>query len=878
MIILPNIRNLNFRNKLLILFLIIFVSFILISKTLIYVQSQKLIEAGIEREFNQRVTFIKDLIRTAADISIKNRLKAIAEKNLEIVAYFYSKYESGQITRPQAMRLIEEIFTAQTIGANGYIYCINSTGDVILHPDEQIKGKNISGLDFIQKLIGMKDGYLEYSRGKISREDDTYPKAVFIAYYKPLDWIICVSAYRNDFFHLVDLNEINDCTAAFKFQKNGYAFIVDEKGNAVMHPFLQGKNLLEQPEAFSSVVQKILNQKSGKIKTSGLCSPKSLAREQLVLFRYLSQYNWIIGLASDVDEISTPLGTFYTLIILDILFVLMALGSIAYLLSRSVSNSHEQIEEYHDRRNDQCQKIITAQDALKANELKRQVYFNQSFQLISILSPYGILEDVNESQIAFSQCSETDVLYRPYWECPWCLHDEACRQEIKLAVESAASGKTVRLTTTFVDGDKQIKDVDISLKPVCSDKDVEFIVAESRDITEIKFVEKERRKLLVQLQRSQKMEAIGTLAGGIAHDFNNILSSIFGYSQLAQMTINNPEKLNYHLNQILKGAQRASDLVKQILTFSRQAGNEKSPLKLHLVVKEAVRLLRSSIPTTIEMVTRVETREMVNADPSQMHQMIMNLCTNAYHAMMISGGTLTVSLTTVDQIAPEHQNKDYARPGPFLKLVVEDTGHGMNQETIEKAFDPYFTTKEMGSGTGLGLALVKAIVEDHNGLSFIESIPEQGTSFFVYLPVVRKRDSSPESYAEIDASVASGKETIMVVDDEPDILALIEELLHKFGYSVHTFNDGRSALEAYQDGQINFDLVITDMTMPKITGIALAEAILSENKNIPIILCSGFNETISKSEVRAIGVKAFLEKPLDTRQLLNTMRKLLDSV
>ncbi|WP_321494186.1 cache domain-containing protein [uncultured Desulfobacter sp.] len=878
MITLADIRDLKFRNKLLISFLIIFVPFILISKTLVYVQSQKLIEACIEKDLNQRATFLKDLIRTAAGIGIKDKLKTIAEKNVEIVDYFYSKYQSGLMDKHQAMQTIEDIVTSQTIGASGYIYCINSMGDVILHPDEQIRGKNISGLDFIHKLMRMKDGYLEYNWGKISKGDDTYPKAVFITYYKPLDWIICVSAYKDDFSHLVDISEINNYTTAFKFQKNGYAFIVDETGNAVMHPFLQGKNLLEQPEAFSRVVKKMINEKSGKIKTSGLSSPDSSLGEQLVIFRYLARYNWIIGVTGPVDGGATSLSRFYALVILDILFFLVMCVCLIYLLSRLLSKPIEKKGKYPDRRDDQCQEISAAQDTLKANELKRQVYFNQSFQLISILSPYGILEDVNESQLAFSQCAATDVLYRPYWDCPWCLHDETCRQDIKLAVDSATSGKAVRLVTTFIDGDKQIREVDISLKPVCNDKDVEFIVAESRDITEIKFVEKERRKLLIQLQKSQKMEAIGTLAGGIAHDFNNILSSIFGYSQLALMTTDSPEKLTYHLNQILKGAQRASDLVKQILTFSRQAGNEKSPLKLHLVVKEAVKLLRSSIPTTIEMVTRVETRDMVNADPSQMHQMIMNLCTNAYHAMMISGGTLTVSLTTVDHIAPEHQNKDYSLPGPFLKLVVEDTGHGMNKETIEKAFDPYFTTKGMGSGTGLGLALVRAIVEEHNGLSLIESIPEQGTSFFVYLPVVTKKDSSPESDTGIDMSVASGKETIMVVDDEPDILALIEELLTKFGYSVHTFSDGRSALDAYQDGHINFDLVITDMTMPKITGIALAKAILSENKNMPIILCSGFNETISKSEVKAIGVKAFLEKPLDTHQLLNTMRKLLDSV
>lgn len=495
-----------------------------------------------------------------------------------------------------------------------------------------------------------------------------------------------------------------------------------------------------------------------------------------------------------LDEIATPLSTFYTLITLDILFFLPAFVGLAYLLSRSVTKPLENFTHILDNSKDGDYSIRLNDNAEdEVGNLAR--HFNT--YMARIEKYHGQLNDQSQKTI------ET--------------HDA------------------------------------------------------------LKAAEKERRKLLIQLQKAQKMEAIGTLSGGIAHDFNNILSSIFGYAQLAQMSGENQEKLNNHMNQILKGAQRAADLVEQILTFSRQGENEKSPLKLHIVVKEALKLLRSSIPSTIEMVTRVETIDMVNADPTQMHQMIMNLCTNAYHAMMTSGGTLTVSLATVDQIQPEHQSKDYFRPGPFLKLIVEDTGHGMNQETIEKAFDPYFTTKKVGLGKGLGLAMVRAIVEEHEGLSYIESIAGSGTSFFIYLPVVTKSGSSAGSLTGNDASLKSGKETIMIVDDEPDLLALIEELLNKFGYSAHPFNNGESALNAYQEGNINFDMVITDMTMPRMTGIALAEAILSENENMPIILCSGYNETITRSEVRAMGIKAFLEKPLDTYQLLSTMRTLFDN-
>nr|WP_320191036.1 response regulator [uncultured Desulfobacter sp.] len=392
----------------------------------------------------------------------------------------------------------------------------------------------------------------------------------------------------------------------------------------------------------------------------------------------------------------------------------------------------------------------------------------------------------------------------------------------------------------------------------------------------LKAVEKERCKLLIQLQKSQKMEAIGTLAGGIAHDFNNILSSIFGYAQLAQMTGGDQEKLNIHMNQILKSAQRAAELIEQILTFSRQTEDEKRPLKLHLVVKEALKLLRASIPATIEMVTQVETTDMVHANPTQMHQMVVHLCTNAYHAMITSGGTLTVSLTTVDEIQFEHQSKDYFQPGPFLKFMVKDTSTGMNQETLEETYEEDSTTDNDGQEAGLGFTLIETIVKDHNGLSYIERITGQGTSFFVYLPIVTKSVSSAGRLTGMDVSLKTGKETIMIVEDEHDLLVLIEELLRKFGYSVHPFNNGKSALDAYQRAENNFDMVITDMTMPHMTGIALAEAILSINENMPIILCSGYNETISNSRIKSIGIQAFLKKPLDTSELLNTIRMVLD--
>lgn len=289
-----------------------------------------------------------------------------------------------------------------------------------------------------------------------------------------------------------------------------------------------------------------------------------------------------------------------------------------------------------------------------------------------------------------------------------------------------------------------------------------------KDITERKQANKKRKELEAQIQQAQKMEAIGTLAGGIAHDFNNILSGILGYAELAQVHMGTPEKAVKHIEQVIKGAHRATDLTRQILTFSRQGEYQKQPFKISLEIKEALKLLRSSIPSTIEIKTRIDSPKKVLADPIKIHQVIMNLCANSYHAMRKTGGILTVSLTDVE-ISESNLFRDInVAPGEYIKLEVSDTGHGMDKKTLDRAFDPYFTTKEKGDGTGFGLAIVQAIVEEHDGFCEVISEPDKGTSFFIYFPIVREEINGNAPQIE-QAFQVSGKEAIMVVDDEGPI-------------------------------------------------------------------------------------------------------------
>ncbi len=396
-----------------------------------------------------------------------------------------------------------------------------------------------------------------------------------------------------------------------------------------------------------------------------------------------------------------------------------------------------------------------------------------------------------------------------------------------------------------------------------------------KDISRRKQIEEERTQLESRLQQAQKMEAIGTLAGGIAHDFNNILSPIFGYSEMIMADTPVGGETYYRLNEILTAAKRAKALVKQILTFSRQGALERRPMQIHFVVSEALKLLRASIPATIEIRLNIQKSGIILADIAQMHQVIMNLCTFAYQAMREKGGLLEVSLAAV-QISPgELTGSPEPVPGPYVELRVRDNGCGMERAVRERIFEPYFSLpfKERGEGAGLGLSVVHGIVKNHGGHIVVDSEPGQGTTFSVYLPCIETIGAVPE--VESMAPVPGGSEHILVVDDEEHIVRMARQMLEKLGYKVTVRTSSVEGLEAFQAQPENFDLVITDMTMPNMTGMVLAQKLMAIRPGLPIILCTGYSGLINKEKARAAGIREFIMKPYVKRQIAETIRRAL---
>lgn len=394
------------------------------------------------------------------------------------------------------------------------------------------------------------------------------------------------------------------------------------------------------------------------------------------------------------------------------------------------------------------------------------------------------------------------------------------------------------------------------------------------NITQRKETEKQKTILEEKLRQAQKMEAIGTLAGGIAHDFNNILFPLVGFTEMLQEDLPQDSPLQENVSEVLLAALRAKELVKQILTFSRQSDQEFKPVRLQSVLKEALNLLGSSIPTTIDIQTDIDPQcEMVIADPTQIHQIIMNLATNAFHAMQESGGQLSISLKQT-QIESNPMGFTDLIPGKYALLKVIDTGSGIKKEVIEKIFDPYFTTKPKDKGTGLGLSVVKGIAQSCNGDIHVYSELEKGTEVHVYLPVIKRLADNPPSDQTLP--IQGGTERILLVDDEGAILKMEKLLLERLGYHVTEKNDSNKALKSFENHPEKYDLIITDMTMPNMTGDRLAKALILIRSDIPIIICTGFSENINEIEAMDIGVKGFLMKPVVKADMANMVRKVLD--
>ncbi len=507
---------------------------------------------------------------------------------------------------------------------------------------------------------------------------------------------------------------------------------------------------------------------------------------------------------------------------------------------------------------------ITARRYSQQERVRLAAAVEQVTESIVITDVGGRVLYVNPAFERVSGYTRKELLGRDYAGVTADLeHISECRRIHEAAMQGQVSQTRHHCRTK----DERLIDVETTVSPVYDPSGtIVSVVHVSRDVT--REVELER-----QLRQAQKLEAIGTLASGIAHDFNNILSGVLGYTELAMQALPEDSHVYRELSAAVSAARRAADLVKQILMFSRHSEQQRRPVQIQAIVKEAMKLLRGSLPATIEIRQIVDRAcGPVQADPTQVHQIIMNLCTNAFHAMRDRGGVLTVEVAEVD---PPQDRPGEGPTGRCVQLTVSDTGHGMSSEVLERIFEPYFTTKKLGEGTGLGLSTVHGIVKSHGGDVSVESEAGIGSTFRVRLPLCPEETPKPEP-RPMDLDTLKGTERILVVDDELAILGVLETLLTRLGYEVTPLTSSRKAADLFQAAPSYFDMVITDQTMPTMTGTELAAELLAIRESVPIVLCTGFSEAVNEESALAMGIRAFVSKPIVIREFAGQIRQILD--
>ncbi|WP_051309183.1 hybrid sensor histidine kinase/response regulator [Desulfogranum japonicum] len=503
--------------------------------------------------------------------------------------------------------------------------------------------------------------------------------------------------------------------------------------------------------------------------------------------------------------------------------------------------------------------------SLRKSQEQWEKTFNAIDDIVTILDTDMKIVKINRAGFEALGLSSNDIIGRHCHElfadlkkaCPKCpiLKTKRTFEPYSKEVTHEKLGKTFLVSAAAI---------------LDTEKNLTHIVHTAKDITE-------KKKIEAELLQAQKMEAIGTLAGGIAHDFNNILTSILGYAELAKSSAPVKSELSKDIDQVLRATQRAIDLVRHILSFSRKADYSLKPLEPHLIIKEALKMMRASIPSSIRIQEEIDDHcGWIMADPTSIHQIIINLCTNAQHAMEREKGILSIRLYRQAVTQEDLRGEQDGSIGQFIVLEVSDTGNGIEPKILERIFDPYFTTKEDGKGTGLGLAVIHGKVKDFQGFIRVKSKVGQGSTFSMYFPALESHINNQIPTAP-EGPIPKGTERVLVVDDEEAIANLTKVTLEKLGYTVTAFTSGMEALKKLRENADQFDVVITDQTMPGMNGGELAKEILKIRPDMPIILCTGYSSILSKEEAIAIGIRKYLKKPLQRKELAQACRELLDN-
>jgi PAS domain S-box-containing protein len=1020
------------------------------------------VESGVWEDLTNSTKALTNSIRATASVTIRNHLKAIAEKNRAVARQYYDLAEKGVITRQEAVNQLRRVLLEQTVGTSGYLYCVDSKGIAVVHPNPGVEGEDHTQFAFVREQMARKEGYIEY-QWRNPGEHSPRPKALYMVYFEPLDWIISASSYRSEFNTLLTPDDFSEAVLSVRFGKSGYAYVVNNKGVAIIHPEIKGVKLFAQKDAPTEFLREMLARGSG-IQDYVWKNPKDpYPRRKLAVFEKIPEFGWTIASSAYWDEVMEPVliaryigyGTMIMLLIMGVITSYLLSGRItkpidsliaqldrntkasaygplpvdtgssdidrlgqefnAFLATIDAQNMEMENErarylslfeaspdaillirgvEIIDcnpatfeifgggkqeiigksimdlsapaQAGEMSSKALAASmfraldnEPMQTFEWVHQALDGRTFDADVRLKHFNMhkgepvlvafVRDITDRKQAEKALAESEQRFRQVVEelpVPLFIQDfseakKAMDELVRSGVSDLARhfkdnheslyGILGKVATVFVNQAavdlyeaenkkallKSMADVappkvsqhhidqmvsfyngnllyegygqnktmagnilELLIKKVVvpgHEKNLTRLVSMALDLTEVKKAQREKENLESQLRQAQKMEAVGTLAGGIAHDFNNILSAIMGFSELAQLQARKGEDNEKHLARIVQAAERARDLVQQILTFSRKSEATLKPIDLNQLLIESKEILDRTIPKMVDIQMNLAGNiEYIKGDATQLEQVVMNLASNASDAMP-DGGVLSFETKSVlldREFAELHLGTE---PGKYVLLSVSDTGHGMNKETTTKLFDPFFTTKGVGKGTGLGLSTVYGIVKEHGGHIYCYSEVGVGTNFNIYLPAIINGEK-PDNVEDKDIlDGIQGTETILLVDDESSLLEVNSSLLENIGYKVIRASSGEEAIGIYGENEKEIDLIIMDLGMPGMGGHRALKEIILKHPDAKVLIASGYSASSKLEDLAQDGASGFVPKPFRRMELLEEVRSVLDA-
>jgi PAS domain S-box-containing protein len=906
-------KSLRINSKLLLTFILFFIPLASLGTVIVYLQVKQAIETGIESELSNTTFALLRVVKNDATVAIRNHLRAVAEKNLEIVSHIYNRQMKQGKSRQEVVAEIREILFSQTIGKTGYIYCIDSQGNAVVHPRGGVEGLNFSHRKFIKEQIAKKEGYIEYD-WKNPGDARARPKALYMTYFAPLDWIISVSSYREEFYELIDVKDFKDSILGIKFGRSGHAFLVDEDGRALVHPSYNGKRLFDGRILPVHLLDEMKRAGTGRLDFLWKTPEESRLRRRILFFAAVPDFPWFVAAATYNDEIYAPLYSVRNLILTALIAALILASSVTFLVSASITRplkalmkrfaagargdlsvrmqyeSADELGQLSDYFNAFMERLEAVQSdlttevqerrqteiALRESESRYRSLYEKSKREEELY--VSLLHSSPDAIVVYDMNGKVRYLSPAFTRIFGWTFEELNGKQIPFVPETEVKASMGIIRTLISEGapcsgfetrrytkDGRLVHVSISGSRYHDHNgNPAGMLSILRDISETK-------KLEAQVQHAQRMEAIGTLAGGIAHDFNNLLMGIQGRVSLLLLDLTQSRAHHDHLKGIEEHVRTASDLTRQLLGFARGGKYETEPLDLNRCVENTAEMFgrtRKEITIHFDLQRPLQA---VEADRSQIEQVLLNLYVNAWQAMPDGGAiSLTTRNVTLD---PDFSRSQGVKPGPYVVVQVGDNGLGMSEATMQRIFDPFFTTKERSRGTGLGLSSAYGIVRNHGGLITVRSRLNEGSRFDVYLPA---SDKPIEEKISQEPALFAGTGTVLLVDDEQIILDVGADLLETIGYRVLTARNGREALDMFRQHRDKIALVILDMIMPELAGDRTFEALREIDPEVKVLLSSGYSIDGQARRILDRGCNGFIQKPFTLRDLSEKLKEMLN--